>query len=421
MQRILSILILTWLAGSFALRAQPAKEVITESAVAQTIGYLASDALKGRGNGSPELLAAALYIGQKFRKAGLVPLPGMSTYFLPFRPFGGSKNIQPDLVTWNQQLLKQEQFRYYSSTPGAYPDKSLFDFTIIEIDTWFTDDILLYLDRDSTQADVLVWTRHKRPDGNFFPALEMPRFGIRRNILLAVVEQGPALLTLSADPAYYGSLAYNVAGMLPAHNGSGEMVVFSAHYDHEGVQGRKKDSIFNGANDNASGTTAVLLLADHFSRQLSRDRNIVFCAFAGEELGLKGSADFVEAIDAKQVTANINIEMIGVSQFGNKRVFITGERESFFPVYLGKKLRQAGLKVIPEKDPDKKLYERSDNYSFVQKGIMAHSIMSSDDDEKCYHQPCDEIRRINISHLTAVIRAIAAASEELVNGKWPGK
>jgi hypothetical protein len=68
-------------------------------------------------------------------------------------------------------------------------------------------------------------------------------------------------------------------------------------------------------------------------------------------------------------------------------------------------------------EEEKELFKRSDNFPFVEKGVSAHSIMSSDDDDKCYHQPCDEIKRINISHITTVIKAIAIAAQSLINGE----
>ena len=94
-------------------------------------------------------------------------------------------------------------------------------------------------------------------------------------------------------------MEYNIVGMLPGKSKPGELILFSAHYDHEGVfdRGKKKDSILNGANDNASGTTALLMLAKYFAQKNDNERTILFCAFAGEELGLLGSKDFVNHVD----------------------------------------------------------------------------------------------------------------------------
>ena len=75
------------------------------------------------------------------------------------------------------------------------------------------------------------------------------------------------------------------------------------------------------------------------------------------------------------------------------------------------------MKVITGPSEEKELFKRSDNFPFVEKGVPAHSIMSSDDDDKCYHRPCDELKRIDISHMTTVIKGIAVVAETLISGK----
>jgi Zn-dependent M28 family amino/carboxypeptidase len=206
---------------------------------------------------------------------------------------------------------------------------------------------------------------------------------------------------------------------LPGRTRPDEIILFSAHYDHEGVfmRGRKRDSIMNGANDNASGTTALLLLAKYFASRGDNGRTIMFCAFTGEELGLLGSKFFVENVNTQNIVAGINLEMIGIPQYGKNNIFFTGYDRSSLPPILEKQFSSTPVKVKPGPSPDKELFKRSDNFPFVEKGVPAHSIMSSDDDDKCYHRPCDEIKRIDLQHMTTIIRAIAVASETLISGK----
>ncbi len=172
----------------------------------------------------------------------------------------------------------------------------------------------------------------------------------------------------------------------------------------------------NGANDNASGTTALIMLANYFSQRNDNERTLLFCAFSGEELGLLGSKEFVNTINPKKIIAGINIEMIGIPQYGNNDVFITGFNQSSLPAILESQLSATRVKVKAGPSDEKELFKRSDNYPFVKKGVPAHSIMSSDDDDKCYHQPCDEIKRIDIAHMTTIIKAIAVATRTLING-----
>ncbi|HEV7329939.1 MAG TPA: M28 family peptidase [Flavisolibacter sp.] len=205
---------------------------------------------------------------------------------------------------------------------------------------------------------------------------------------------------------------YNVVGVLPGKSRAGEIVIFSAHYDHIGEE---DGVIYNGANDNASGTTAVLLLADYFARKGDNERTILFCAFAGEELGLLGSDAFAEVLKPEAVVAVINIEMIGIPSVGKNAFFLTGANYSNLQSILRKNLDKV-YKIRREPSYEKQLFSRSDNYPFARKGIPAHTIMASDDEDTCYHQTCDDVRRVSIGNMTNLIRAIALGSATLING-----
>lgn len=395
--------------------AQVPVAAVSETEVRSVMKVLTNDSLKGRGNGRPELLMAAHYIGNGYQRLGLQSFTTAPGYYLPFRPFGGSFKIETDKLQWNGEALQPYQFIQINTSPGAYPKKTLDSFRIIKLDTCFDESTLLQVSKET--GDLLVWTDKMRPDGLYFPArFTLPATTLQRQVLLAVADKAPDSLLLEANSKYYNTVAYNVVGVLPGKSKPDELVVFSAHYDHEGIVSNRRDSIMNGANDNASGTTAVITLANYFARRNDNERTLVFCTFAGEELGLLGSKDFMRFTGGNNIIADINIEMIGIPQYGKRTVFITGADSSALGYFLETKLKKAGIRVIADKDPERLLYQRSDNYSFVQKGIKAHTIMSSDDTDKCYHQPCDELKRIDIPHLTAVINAIAAATEALING-----
>jgi len=212
---------------------------------------------------------------------------------------------------------------------------------------------------------------------------------------------------------------FNVVGVLPGKSLAHEALIFSAHYDHLG-QGDtgSSDSIYNGANDNASGTTALLVLADYFAKRNDNERTLIFCAFSGEELGLLGSGVFVNNLNADSIVAMINIEMIGITKPKRKNTFfITGAYYSNLRQIFKNNLNSTIVKIINEPDEKKQLFKRSDNLHFALKGIPAHSIMCSDDDDKCYHQPCDEAQRIDIKNMTEIIKAIAIATHSIIMGK----
>lgn len=211
----------------------------------------------------------------------------------------------------------------------------------------------------------------------------------------------------------------NVIGVLPGKSKPAEAILFTAHYDHIGMdKSLSGDKIFNGANDDASGTTAMLSLAHYYALKNDNERTLIFCAFSGEELGLLGSQALAVQIQADKVVAVVNIEMIGRHNAAGKNAFfITGARYSDFAEIVKKNLKGTGVKMRSEPSKAKQLFQRSDNYSFAKKGIPAHTIMCSDDDDNCYHQTCDEVNRIDIPQMTTIIKAIATACTTIIIGE----
>lgn len=210
----------------------------------------------------------------------------------------------------------------------------------------------------------------------------------------------------------------NVVGVLPGSERNGEVIIFSAHYDHMGTEAGGGDGIFNGANDNASGTAAMLALGQYFAAQGRNRRTLVFCAFAGEELGLLGSQQFAKLVDPKKVIAVINLEMLGrTGAAGANAFFMTGTRYSSLPDIFKKALDGHKVRLRKERYSQQgDLFMRSDNYPFAQLGIAAHTVMSSDDNDPCYHRPCDEWQSINGQHLLQVTNALIQATRTLVDG-----
>ncbi|MFD2144347.1 M20/M25/M40 family metallo-hydrolase [Mucilaginibacter antarcticus] len=143
----------------------------------------------------------------------------------------------------------------------------------------------------------------------------------------------------------------NVAGMLPGKSKANEYVVFSGHYDHLGIiNSMDGDSIANGADDDATGTTAVIALARYFKRLNNNERTLIFVAFTAEEIGGYGSQYFSKNLSADQTVAMFNIEMIGkASKFGQNSAFITGFERSDFGAILQKiwRVRPLNFTLIP--------------------------------------------------------------------------
>ena len=209
----------------------------------------------------------------------------------------------------------------------------------------------------------------------------------------------------------------NVIGIVKGSELPDEFVVVSAHYDHIGVGAPKDgDAIHNGADDDATGTTAVLLLADAIGKGSKPKRSIAFVCFSAEEKGLRGSAAFVESspIALDKIRCNLNIEMLGRPEQGKeKKAWVTGREYSDFADIVGAAMRNQGVDLV-EFGMAKQLFAASDNLSFAKKGIVAHSI-SAGSLHSDYHQPTDEVSRIDVPHMTAVIRALESAVRELAD------
>jgi len=214
--------------------------------------------------------------------------------------------------------------------------------------------------------------------------------------------------------------AFNVIGVLEGKSKKDEYVVVSGHYDHLGIRNKKgqKDSIYNGADDDASGTTAMMVLAEYFAKKNDNERTIVFVAFTGEEMGLIGSTHFGKDVDASKFVAGINIEMIGKqSSFGPKTAWLTGFERSDFGEIIQKNLEGTGYKLFP--DPFKKfnLFFRSDNASLARLGIPSHTFSTGPIDvDVHYHKASDEPETLNVSNITETIKAIAVGTESIING-----
>ena len=217
-----------------------------------------------------------------------------------------------------------------------------------------------------------------------------------------------------------GIKMFNVIGVLEGTTRKNEYVVVSAHYDHLGTKKEGEgDLIYNGADDDASGTSAVLALAEYFSKKGKNKRTIIFIAFTAEEMGLVGSTYFGKGVDASKYVAGINIEMIGKeSKYGPKTAWLTGFDRSDFGKIIQKNLKGTGYKLYPDPFPKFNLFFRSDNASLARLGIPSHTFSTGPIDvDVHYHKVSDEPETLNVSNITETIKAIALGTESIINGK----
>jgi Zn-dependent M28 family amino/carboxypeptidase len=212
----------------------------------------------------------------------------------------------------------------------------------------------------------------------------------------------------------------NVVGILEGKSKKDEYILFSAHYDHLGVLTTVDgDSIANGADDDASGVTALIMLAQYFKEKADNERTLIFVAFTAEEIGGYGSEHFSKLINPQQYIAGVNMEMLGkISKFGKNAAFITGFEKSNFGKILQKNVAGKGFQFQPDPYPEQNLFYRSDNARFATQGIPAHTISTVQiDKDNYYHTVDDEVSTLDMENLTATIEAIALGVKTLVSGE----
>lgn len=219
---------------------------------------------------------------------------------------------------------------------------------------------------------------------------------------------------------YKGKTVYNVCGIKKGK--TDKTLAFTAHFDHIGSNTNEGDHVFNGADDNASGVTTVIGLADFFKTQ-KPDFSMMFIAFNGEEKGMKGSKAIsnLENLQSKyqNITALFNFEMVAtVSKFGPNAMYMTGDEFSDLDeLFNGKAVN--GLKIFPDPYLGQNLFYRSDNVSFVKKKVIAHSFSTVDmNTAKHYHQLNDDLEIVNFDNLTQIINNLGKTFEKLTPGNF---
>jgi hypothetical protein len=217
--------------------------------------------------------------------------------------------------------------------------------------------------------------------------------------------------------------AYNIVGYIEGTDPKlkNEYVVYSAHYDHVGVDqaDEKGDTIYNGARDNAVGTASVLMAAENLAMYPPK-RSAMFVFFTGEEKGLLGSEWFVERcpVTMKNIIYNFNSDNAGYND--TSIAMIIGLGRTTGDVVIQKACEAFGLKAIDDPAPEQNLFDRSDNVNFAKKGVPAPTYslgLKAFDAEinKYYHQPSDQPDNLDYNYLFKFFGAYVYASRIFAN------
>ena len=398
--------------------AQKADKIINVAEVLRIVSFLASDEMRGRKTGTPEIDKAADFIAAEFKNYGLKPLGALSTFkqsftnvrtkFLSAKAIVDTSTIEENniIAISTDSLIKITEKSGYKKVVIGNPENLLLraeeilnakQNQIVFVNSFFVNEFkkLKRFKRDGIKTDYSVV------------------FILTNNI----ADKYDIEIKNKITATNYA----NVVGVLPGKKNNNEMVVFSGHYDHLGVgkPSATGDSIYNGANDDAAGTTAMIILANYFSILKNNERTLVFVAFTAEEIGGFGSQYFSKNIDADKVVAMYNIEMIGTeSKWGKNSAYITGFEKSDFGKILQKNLEGSNFKFEPDPYPKENLFYRSDNATLAALGVPAHTISTSKmDNEPTYHKQSDDIASIDVNNMAEIIKAIAVSSKSIVSGK----
>ena len=200
-------------------------------------------------------------------------------------------------------------------------------------------------------------------------------------------------------------LSYNLVGQIGDYNPKRKTVLIGAHLDHVGVKEIEGDNIFNGANDNATGSTAVMQIAG-FLAQHSWKQNIIIALFSDEEKGLKGAYHLSERIknEGVDLAYMINFEMIGTTlTSGKNQVYLTGYKRSNMANEMNK-VSSNFVQFLPQAK-ELNLFKRSDNYAFYKVFNVPDQTLSSFDFKNFdfYHKAEDEVDKLNLENMNQII------------------
>lgn len=216
-------------------------------------------------------------------------------------------------------------------------------------------------------------------------------------------------------------LSYNVVGHIGPFLPQRKTVLIGAHLDHIGIKGSVGDTLYNGANDNASGSTAALQIGA-FLAQHTWEQNIVISLFADEEKGLKGAEHLAERMKKENVKLDylVNFEMLGtVLTTGENQVYLTGyEHSNMAEVFNA--VSPNFVQFLPEAKAYN-LFKRSDNYPFAKTfGVAAQTFATFDfKNYDHYHGAEDEVENLNLENLNAVIGTAAYSLAVILQNKTP--
>ena len=401
--------------------SQKIDKIINVAEVERIEKILSADDMQGRRTFTAGIDKAANFIESEFSKNKLKYFGNEKSYF---QNFVMTKIKSQEIIGMLDNDSLSAANVAVNTTTAEINLTSFTDYEVVKVkkeDDLFK--IILPLIAQEKNLLILIDTAHTKRFRNLKQFVGNSKFqSSTSQLFILTSNHTPTSIKLQIRSEIIEQKLKNVVGVLPGKSKKDEYVIFSGHYDHLGIgkPNNEQDSIFNGANDDAAGTTAMILLSKYFSLLKEKnERTIIFVAFTAEEVGGFGSSYFSKQLNAEKIMAMFNIEMIGTeSKWGTSSAYITGFEKSNMGKILQNNLADSKFKFEPDPYPKQKLFYRSDNATLAELGVPAHTISTSKmDSEKFYHTLNDEIETLDMVNMTEIIKAIALSSKSIVSGK----
>jgi Zn-dependent M28 family amino/carboxypeptidase len=399
--------------------SQLINKVVTKSETERIERALASDEMEGRRTFSPGIDKAAAFIAKEFESAGLKSLKGDNNYLQSFsinRPkfISLAASLDGTTIDTKQVIVVTVEPEINITEASGY--------TVAKIVAGENlNQAAAKMIGANQKMIVLVDESHVQNFGRLV-RFKNNLASNQATIVFILTNTVPVKFAIQASHQIESMKLANVVAMIPGKTLPNEYVIFSGHYDHLGINPKNMvngDSIYNGANDDAAGTTAMIMLSKYYKALNNNARTILFAAFTAEEVGGYGAQYFSKQLDPTKVVAMFNIEMIGTeSKWGKNSAYITGFDKTNMGAILQRNLEGSSFKFYPDPYTEQNLFYRSDNATLARLGVAAHTISTSKmDSEPNYHKASDQIETLDLDNMNEIIKAIALSAQSIVAGK----
>lgn len=417
---------------------------ITERSVRAHLEFLASDALNGRGSGTRDEWIAATYIASQFRRWGLEPFGDDGGYVQQIEMTGAEATTPPVLRAGSLTLTHGKEMLLLGGLAGARTSGPLVKY---QAGITIPAGAAVLMPEGAAPASAVGATLALLPETAQTRSMWEKFAATKPSVARRAVKLPPAppgrLVGVYLDKASHAALSalaegtsvtlaaelkptepsftWNAVAKITGSDAvlSRDVIVLSAHLDHIGANPNAAgpDKINNGADDDASGTVAVMALAEALAAGAKPKRTVVFALFGSEERGGFGAGFFVDlpVVPLNQIVADLQFEMLGRpdEKVPPKTLWLTGYERS----NLGAELAKQGARLVADPHPEQSFFTRSDNIRFARRGVVAHTV-SSYNLHKEYHTPADEIGKIDFAHMTEAIRSLLEPVRWLANSTF---